>query len=164
LLTAHRRENHGEPMERICDAVLELLERYPALEVHYPVHLSPRVRGTVFARLGEHPRVSLTDPLGYRDFVFAMHGAHLILTDSGGVQEEAPSLGKPVLVMRESTERPEAVQAGTSRLVGTDPARIVAEASRLLDDGAHYDSMARAQNPYGDGKAAARIIDAMLRA
>jgi UDP-N-acetylglucosamine 2-epimerase (non-hydrolysing) len=162
LLTAHRRENHGAPMERICDAVLSLLERYPDLTVQFPVHLSPRVRATVFDRLQQHPRVSLSEPLDYRGFVAAMHRARVILTDSGGVQEEAPSLGKPVLVLRNTTERPEAVQAGTALLIGTDRDRIVYEVSRLLDDSSHYAEMACANNPYGDGKAAARVLDAML--
>ncbi|HEX4355681.1 MAG TPA: UDP-N-acetylglucosamine 2-epimerase (non-hydrolyzing), partial [Polyangiales bacterium] len=162
LLTAHRRENHGAPMERICDAVLLLLDRYPDLTVNFPVHLSPRVRATVFDRLQYHSRVSLTDPLGYRGFVGAMHRARVILTDSGGVQEEAPSLGKPVLVLRDTTERPEAVEAGTALLIGTDRDRIVHEVSRLLDDADHYAGMACANNPYGDGKAAARVLDAIF--
>jgi UDP-N-acetylglucosamine 2-epimerase (non-hydrolysing) len=164
LLTAHRRENHGAPLERICSAVLTLLERHPKLEVHYPVHLNPRVRATVFARLADHPRVSLTEPLDYRAFVLAMHRAHLILTDSGGIQEEAPTLGKPVLVLRDTTERPEAVGAGTASLVGTDPERIVAAASRLLADRVHYAAMSERTNPYGDGQASARILNAIAAA
>lgn len=161
LLTAHRRENLGPPLDRICDAVLSLLRRYPRLEVLFPVHLNPRVRSSVFARLSAHPRVALTEPLDYRGFVLAMHRADLILTDSGGIQEEAPTLGKPVLVLRDTTERPEAIQAGTARLVGTHSERIVVEAARLLEDPAHYASMSRCANPYGDGKAAARILDAL---
>lgn len=161
LVTAHRRENHGEPLARICDAVLALLERWPELRVHYPVHLSPRVRAIVWPRLSHHPRVTLSEPLDYAQFVLAMHRADIILTDSGGVQEEAPALGKPVLVLRENTERPEALQAGLALLVGTDPRRIVRECSRLLDDPAHYASMSRAANPYGDGQASDRILDAI---
>jgi UDP-N-acetylglucosamine 2-epimerase (non-hydrolysing) len=161
LLTAHRRENHGEPMEHICAAVLELLARYPRLTVRYPVHPNPRVGATVFEKLSNQPRVTLSAPLDYRAFVLAMNEARIILTDSGGVQEEAPSLGKPVLVLRNTTERPEAVQAGTARLIGTDTDRIVREVSQLLDDHEHYASMARASNPYGDGRAAGRILDAI---
>ena len=161
LLTAHRRENHGEGMERICEAVLELVQRYDDLRVVYPVHMSPRVRRTVHARLGDHPRVQLIEPLDYREFVLAMSEATLILTDSGGVQEEAPSLGKPVLILREVTERPEASEAGVALPVGTDRERIVREASRLLDDAEHYRRMSETMNPYGDGKAAGRILAAI---
>lgn len=161
LLTAHRRESHGAGMERICEAVLELVERYPDIKVIYPVHLSPRVRRTVFARLENHERVDLIEPLDYRDFVLAMADAYLILTDSGGVQEEAPSLGKPVLVLREVTERPEASEAGVAKLVGTNKERIVDEAVKLLDDRDHYRTMSETQNPYGDGKAAGRIIQVL---
>jgi UDP-N-acetylglucosamine 2-epimerase (non-hydrolysing) len=161
LVTAHRRENHGEPMERICRAILELVDDFTDLRVLFPVHLSPRVRATVFARLDRHPRVQLVEPLDYGAFVLAMDRAELILTDSGGVQEEAPSLGKPVLVLRETTERPEAVEAGTARLVGTDVATIVAEATRLLSDAEHHRGMSRAINPYGDGKAAGRILEVL---
>jgi UDP-N-acetylglucosamine 2-epimerase (non-hydrolysing) len=161
LITTHRRENHGGPLEQICAAIQLLLERHPELEVDFPVHLNPHVRGCVFSRLSDHPRVSLTEPLGYRAFVLAMHRAHFLLTDSGGVQEEAPTLGKPVLVLRDTTERPEAVEAGTARLVGTDPERIVREASRLLTDRAHYAAMSQRSNPYGDGRAAQRILDAI---
>ena len=161
LLTAHRRENHGAPLEHICAAVRRLVERFADLEVHYPVHPSPRVRRTVEGALGGLERVRLTEPLGYRAFVLAMQRAHLILTDSGGVQEEAPSLGRPVLVLRETTERPEGIEAGTARLVGTDPEKIVAEASRLLEDAAHYRSVAEVANPYGDGKASERILGAL---
>jgi UDP-N-acetylglucosamine 2-epimerase (non-hydrolysing) len=163
LVTAHRRESHGAPLERICDALLELVERLPDLEVLYPVHLSPRVRATVMARLGGHPRIELAQPLGYTAFVLAMQRAHVLLTDSGGIQEEAPSLGRPVLVLRETTERPEAIEAGTARLVGTDPRTIVAEVTRLFEDEAQYRRMAGLVNPYGDGKAAARILDVLAR-
>lgn len=162
LLTTHRRENHGEPMRGICRAVLALLDAHPTLRVHFPVHLSPKVREVVMPMLGEHPRVTLSEPLDYPDFVAAMARATLILTDSGGVQEEAPSLGKPVLVLRESTERPEAMQAGTARLVGADPERIFQEAHALLTDDAAYQRMALTQNPYGDGQAAGRILAQLL--
>ena len=164
LVTAHRRENHGAPMERICNALLELLERHTDLDVLFPVHKSPRVRQVVLDKLGQHERIELVDPMDYQHFVQAMHEAYLILTDSGGVQEEAPSLGKPVLVLREATERPEAAEAGVARVVGTDQARIVAEASRLLSERKAYDAMAQAMNPYGDGHAARRILDALAAA
>lgn len=159
LLTAHRRENHGLPMENICRAVLELLARFPDVEVVFPVHMSPRVRNTVFPLLKNHPRAHLIPPLEYQAFVNAMKNVYLILTDSGGVQEEAPSLGKPVLVLRETTERPEAVDAGTVKLVGTDSERIVTETGRLLNDTSAYKAMARAVNPYGDGLASERILN-----
>ena len=162
LLTTHRRENHGDPMRDICQAVLTLLDTHPDLRVHFPVHLSPKVREVVMPLLGEHPRVRLSEPLDYPDFVAAMARSTLILTDSGGVQEEAPSLGKPVLVLRDSTERPEAMQAGTALLVGADPARIVREADTLLSDPAAYARMAGTQNPYGDGHAAGRILKRLL--
>jgi UDP-N-acetylglucosamine 2-epimerase len=156
LATGHRRESFGDGFERICLALRELGER-PDVQVVYPVHLNPNVQEPVHRLLGSSPRVHLIAPQDYLPFVYLMTRAHLLLTDSGGIQEEAPSLGKPVLVMRETTERPEAVQSGTVRLVGTDPARIVRECSRLLDDAQAYATMARAHNPYGDGLAARRI-------
>ena len=161
LVTAHRRENHGEPMERICRAVLRLVDEFPDLHAYYPVHLSPRVRQVVLPLLGNHPRVELGEPLEYRQFVEEMNRAHLILTDSGGIQEEAPSLGKPVLVMRETTERPEGIDAGTVRLVGTDEERIYQETARLLRDDEAYREMAQARNPYGDGRATEKILAAL---
>ena len=163
LVTAHRRENHGEPMERICRAVLRLVDEFPDLHAHYPVHLSPRVRDVVMPLLGQHPRVELGEPLEYREFVEEMNRSHIILTDSGGIQEEAPSLGKPVLVMRETTERPEGIDAGTVKLVGTDEDRIYSEAARLLSDEAAYQEMAQARNPYGDGHATGRILEALKK-
>ncbi len=163
LVTAHRRESHGAPLGRVCDALLELVERLPDLRIQFPVHLSPRVRSTVLARLGGQPRIELAEPLGYTAFVLAMGRAHVLLTDSGGIQEEAPSLGKPVLVMRATTERPEAIEAGTARLVGTDPERIVGEVLRLFEDDAHYRRMTGLVNPFGDGKAAGRILDVLGR-
>jgi UDP-N-acetylglucosamine 2-epimerase (non-hydrolysing) len=156
LVTAHRRESFGEPMERICRAIARLAARGD-LDVVFPVHPNPAVRSAVDAILRGLPSVRLIDPLDYLSFVFLMNRSHLILTDSGGVQEEAPSLGKPVLVMREVTERLEAVHAGTVKLVGTDDEVIVGEATRLLDDAHAYQAMSRIGNPYGDGRAAGRI-------
>lgn len=161
LVTAHRRENFGEPFERVCRALLVLLERNPDVQVLYPVHPNPNVRDTAHRLLGTHPRVVLCEPLDYLPFVAAMKRAYLILSDSGGVQEEAPALGKPVLVLRHETERPEAVEEGVVKLVGTDFDVIVAEAQRLLDDDAVYRAMARGVSPYGDGHAAARIINVL---
>ena len=158
LVTGHRRENFGEGFEQMCLAIRDLAGRGDT-QVVYPVHLNPNVQAPVNRILGGVEGVRLVEPLDYLPFVHLMSRAHLVLTDSGGIQEEAPSLGKPVLVMRDTTERPEAVEAGTVRLVGTDRARIVAEASRLLDDPAAYAAMARAHNPYGDGRAARRIAD-----
>ncbi len=162
LLTAHRRENWGEPLTRICIAVRKLVERFDDIQVVFPMHRNPLVRETATQVLGNVPRVILTDPPDYAPFVKLMQSACLILTDSGGVQEEAPSLGKPVLVLRDTTERPEGVQAGTARLVGTDVERIVDESSRLLTDETAYQQMARTVNPYGDGKAAERIRQVLL--
>jgi UDP-N-acetylglucosamine 2-epimerase (non-hydrolysing) len=157
LITGHRRENFGEGFLAICRALRTLAERYPDVHFVYPVHLNPNVREPVNALLRERPNIWLTEPLTYEPFVSLLRHSHIVLTDSGGIQEEAPSLGKPVLVMREVTERPEAVEAGTVRLVGADEERIVAETARLLDDSAAYAAMSRAHNPYGDGQAAARI-------
>lgn len=162
LVTAHRRENFGEPFRAVCRAIRTLVERHVDIEVLYPVHPNPNVQAVAHELLGDHPRIRLCAPLDYAPFVEAQKRAHLILTDSGGVQEEAPALGKPVLVMRIETERPEAVDEGVVRLVGTDEARIVHEASRLLDDPQAYREMARGVSPYGDGKAAQRIV-AVLR-
>ena len=161
LITAHRRENQGEPMRQICRAVLRLVDEFSDLRVIYPVHLSPAVRETVLPLLDDHRRIELLEPLEYRRFVEEMGRAHLILTDSGGIQEEAPSLGKPVLVMRETTERPEGVEAGTARLIGTDEERIYSETASLLSDDDAYKEMAQARNPYGDGRASERILAAL---
>lgn len=158
LVTAHRRENFGEPFERVCHALLALLERNPDVQVLYPVHPNPNVRETAHRLLGGHPRVVLCDPLDYLPFVTAMKRAYLIMSDSGGVQEEAPALGKPVLVLRHETERPEAVEEGVVKLVGTDLDTIVSEAQRLLDDESAYRAMARGVSPYGDGHASGRIV------
>ncbi|MCC6298938.1 MAG: UDP-N-acetylglucosamine 2-epimerase (non-hydrolyzing) [Anaerolineales bacterium] len=163
LLTAHRRENFGEPIENICRAVKQLAER-DDVEIVYPVHLNPNVQEPVNRILKDVKRITLLPPLDYLPLVHLMKHAHLILTDSGGIQEEAPTFGIPVLVMRETTERPEGVDAGTLKLVGTESDRIADEATRLLDDAAAYASMARAANPYGDGHAAERIVEALLKA
>ncbi len=159
LVTAHRRESFGAPFEAICDAVRRIADRNPEVEVVYPVHLNPHVRRPVFGRLGGHPRIHLVEPLDYLAFVRAMDRAYLILTDSGGVQEEAPALGKPVLVMRHTTERPEAVEAGGARLVGTSVETIVPAVQKLLDDAPTYAAMSRAGNPFGDGRASERIVE-----
>ncbi|MEG3156999.1 non-hydrolyzing UDP-N-acetylglucosamine 2-epimerase [Lysobacter zhanggongensis] len=163
LVTGHRRENFGGGFEQMCAALADLADRGD-VQVVYPVHLNPNVQEPVRRILGSRPGVVLVEPQEYLPFVYLMTRAHLILTDSGGVQEEAPSLGKPVLVMRDTTERPEAVDAGTVRLVGTDRQRIVAEATRLLDDADAYETMSRAHNPYGDGRAAARIAAVVTHA
>jgi UDP-N-acetylglucosamine 2-epimerase (non-hydrolysing) len=158
LVTAHRRENFGEPFMQVCAALQELANR-PDVQLLYPVHPNPNVRDVAMRLLGGHASIRLVEPLDYPAMVAAMRACTLILTDSGGVQEEAPSLGKPVLVLRTTTERPEGVTAGAARLVGTEHERIVAEASRLLDDPAAYGAMANVANPYGDGQAATRIVE-----
>ena len=158
LVTGHRRESHGIGFDRICSALARLAQR-DDLDIIYPVHLNPKVKGPVEERLGALPNVKLILPQDYLPFVHLMRRAEFILTDSGGIQEEAPSLGKPVLVMRNTTERPEAIQAGTVKVVGTDEDLIVSQANTLLDDADAYRAMSFAHNPYGDGKAAARIVD-----
>jgi UDP-N-acetylglucosamine 2-epimerase (non-hydrolysing) len=163
LVTGHRRENFGQGFENICLALASLARRHPDVQVLYPVHPNPRVREPVFRILSQVPNVALIQPVDYVAFVYLMDRATLIITDSGGVQEEAPSLGKPVLVMREVTERPEAVEAGTVRLVGTDPERIVDEATGLLTDRALYEQMSQAINPYGDGHSSERIVSIIAR-
>ncbi len=162
LVTGHRRENFGDGFRQICSALARVADR-PDVQIVYPVHLNPNVQAPVNEIIGKHPRVHLLEPQDYLPFVYLMDRAHLILTDSGGIQEEAPSLGKPVLVMREVTERPEAVAAGTVKLVGTDCDLIVETTERLLDDDAAYGAMSRAHNPYGDGQASKRIIKEILR-
>lgn len=158
LVTGHRRENFGAGFENICTAIRTISESH-AVEIVYPVHLNPNVQEPVRRILGSRKNIHLIEPLDYLPFVYLMDRAHILLTDSGGVQEEAPSLGKPVLVMRNTTERPEAVTAGTVKLVGTDQVNIVAETHRLLDDPAEYERMSHAHNPYGDGQAANRIVN-----
>ncbi|MFO6299852.1 non-hydrolyzing UDP-N-acetylglucosamine 2-epimerase [Rahnella selenatireducens] len=161
LVTGHRRESFGGGFERICSALADIARQHPDVQIVYPVHLNPNVSEPVNRILAGIDNIVLIDPQDYLPFVYLMDKAYLILTDSGGVQEEAPSLGKPVLVMRETTERPEAVDAGTVRLVGTDPAKIVKEVNRLLSDENEYNSMSRAHNPYGDGHACRHILDAL---
>ena len=161
LVTGHRRENFGEGFESICRALVDLAQRND-IEIIYPVHLNPNVQEPVQRLLGGCPSIHLIDPLEYLPFVYLMNRSHIIITDSGGIQEEAPSLGKPVLVMRDTTERPEAVEANTVRLVGTDRQRIVSETRLLLDSEDHYLRMSRAHNPYGDGHAAGKIVEVLL--
>lgn len=158
LVTGHRRESFGGGFERICEALVEIATAHPDTQILYPMHLNPNVREPVNRILKNVDNVHLIEPQDYLPFVYLMNQAHIIVTDSGGVQEEAPSLGKPVLVMRDTTERPEAVEAGTVKLVGTDKARIVNEVNNLLTNGQEYQSMSRAHNPYGDGKACERIV------
>jgi len=163
LVTAHRRENFGQPLEDICRALAEIARNYASdLHILYPVHLNPNVQKPVHAALGRIPNVTLTPPLDYETFVGLMDRAYLVLTDSGGLQEEAPGLGKPVLVLREVTERQEAVTAGTVKLVGTSRQRIIEETATLLDDQKAYQQMAKATNPYGDGRASERIVATLL--
>ena len=163
LATVHRRENWGERLQEIGQGFLEVLERFPDTALLLPLHRNPTVREPLQALLGEHPRAFLTEPLDYDQLVAAMRGCTLLLSDSGGLQEEAPALGKPVLVLRRTTERPEAVDAGTARLIGTASADILREASLLLENGEAYEAMARAHNPFGDGQASARIVDVSRR-
>ena len=171
LITGHRRENFGEGFLNMCNAIKTLTEKYPDVDFVYPMHLNPNVRKPIKEIFGElavsknieekpaDHNIYFIEPLEYLPFVFLMEQSTLVLTDSGGIQEEAPGLGKPVLVMRDTTERPEAVEAGTVKLVGTDYDLIVSETSRLLDDQEYYNSMAQANNPYGDGQACERIIE-----
>lgn len=161
LVTTHRRENQGDAMRGVARALVRIADAEPDLAIVLPVHKNPVVRDAVLPALEGRANVLVTEPLEYGQFTRLLSVAHMVLTDSGGVQEEAPSLGKPVLVMRKNTERPEAVDAGTVRLIGTDEDRIVNEVTRLLDDEAHYAGMANAVNPYGDGKAAARTVAAI---
>jgi UDP-N-acetylglucosamine 2-epimerase (non-hydrolysing) len=164
LVTAHRRENHGAPLLSICAALKTLVARFADVEVVYPVHLNPNVRGPVRDKLGSTARVHLTDPVSYGDLLRLMKRCYLILTDSGGIQEEAPSFHKPVLVLREVTERPEVIEAGAGRIVGTDAKRIVREAARLLSKPESYHAMSCADNPFGDGHAAERIVEVLAKA
>lgn len=158
LVTGHRRENHGAGFVRICEALKEIAVDNPQAQIIYPVHLNPNVQGPVYKLLSEIDNIQLIAPLSYPAFVWLMDKSYLIVTDSGGVQEEAPSLGKPVLVMRDTTERPEAVEAGTVILVGTNKDKIVDEANKLLNDAFAYKTMSKLHNPYGDGKASQRIV------
>ena len=158
LITGHRRENHGQGFINICQAIRRLAEAFPEVQFVYPVHLNPNVQKPVYELLGDTENIELMPPLAYPAFVWLMNQSHIILTDSGGVQEEAPSLGKPVLVMRDTTERPEAVEAGTVILVGTDEERIIREVTRLLENQEYYNEMEKRHNPYGDGKACEKIV------
>ena len=164
LITGHRRENFGEGFISMCSAIKTLNLKYPDVDFVYPMHLNPNVRKPIHEVFGENPpdNMFFVEPLDYLPFVFLMEKSYLVLTDSGGIQEEAPGLGKPVLVMRNTTERPEALDAGTVKLVGTDFDTIVSEVSRLIDDPAHYHVMSHAVNPYGDGKACPRILNALI--
>ena len=161
LITGHRRENFGDGFLHICRAIKMLSEKYPDVDFVYPMHLNPNVRKPIKEIFGENCQSNLffIEPLEYLSFVYLMEKSHIVLTDSGGIQEEAPGLGKPVLVMRDTTERPEALEAGTVKLVGTDYDKIVSEVSSLLDDAQYYEKMSRAVNPYGDGKACERIVN-----
>jgi UDP-N-acetylglucosamine 2-epimerase len=159
LVTSHRRENFDGGIQRIVTALKKLAEREDCF-ILFPVHPNPNVQEPVRAALGNHPRIRLLPPLDYVPFVRVLSLCHFVITDSGGVQEEAPALGKPVLIMRDTTERPEGIEAGTALLVGTDPDNILFEARRLLEDAAHYQRMSRAHNPFGDGKASLRILSA----
>ena len=163
LVTGHRRENFGEGFINICNALKEIAEKNPDTQIIYPVHLNPNVRQPVFEILGQTKNIHLIEPLNYPAFIWLMQQSYLIITDSGGIQEEAPSLGKPVLVMRDTTERPEAVEAGTVILVGTDKAKIIEHTEVLLNDKNAYEQMSRLHNPYGDGKASERIFDFFLK-
>jgi UDP-N-acetylglucosamine 2-epimerase (non-hydrolysing) len=169
LITGHRRESFGRPFEDMCNAFVDIVRARPDVEIVYPVHLNPNVQAPVKAILAAAPqelrdRIHLVDPVEYLPFVYLMKRCHFIITDSGGVQEEAPSLAKPCLVTRNDTERPEAIEAGTAKLIGTQRERIVTESLRLLDDVAHYGSMSRSHNPYGDGNANARIVEILRQA
>ena len=161
LITGHRRENFGDGFVQICEALRILALRFINVYFVYPVYLNPNVQLTVLSLLAGLQNMHLIAPLDYEPFVYLLKHEHLVLTDSGGIQEEAPSLGKPMLVMRDITERPEALQAGTVELVGADKARIIASMARLLEDEAHYQVMSRAHNPYGDGQASQRIVDVL---
>jgi UDP-N-acetylglucosamine 2-epimerase (non-hydrolysing) len=162
LVTAHRRENFGAPLQNICNALATIVTQHSDVEIVYPVHPNPNVRDIIMSRLAGIDRINLIDPLPYSEMVQMLTRSYIVLTDSGGLQEEAPALGKPVLVLRDETERPDAVEAGVSKLVGTDEATIVRETSKLLDDEVYYASMARGASLYGDGHAARRIVEACL--
>jgi len=162
LVTAHRRENQGAPLSGICQALKSLVAQFDDVEIVFPVHLNPNVRGPVADALASNERIHLIEPVSYGDLLRLMQRCYLVLTDSGGIQEEAPSFHKPVLVLRDVTERPEVIEVGAGKIVGTDPLRIVAEVSRLLRDPAAYRTMTSVQNPFGDGHAAERIVKALV--
>lgn len=162
LVTGHRRESFGRPFEEICDALLELTEGYPDVSIIYPVHLNPNIRDVVHARLGNVAAIHLIPPVDYATMIWLLDHCYLVITDSGGIQEEAPALGKPVLVIRDVTERTEGIEAGTAVLIGTSKEKILLHARKLLDDPDEYDRMARAVNPYGDGTSAGQIVNILL--
>jgi UDP-N-acetylglucosamine 2-epimerase (non-hydrolysing) len=162
LVTGHRRENFGQGFLNICEALAEISEKHPDVEIIYPVHLNPNVQKPVYELLANHNNIHLIEPLEYLPFVYLMSNSYLVLTDSGGIQEEAPGLGKPVLVMRDTTERPEAVDAGTVELVGTNKALIIEKVSELLTNNKKYEKMSTAHNPYGDGKASSKILNSII--
>ncbi|MCK4662721.1 MAG: UDP-N-acetylglucosamine 2-epimerase (non-hydrolyzing) [Bacteroidales bacterium] len=162
LVTGHRRENFGKGFLNICEALKEIAIKHSNFDIVYPVHLNPNVQKPVFSLLNKVPNIYLIEPIDYLPFLYLMERSYLVLTDSGGIQEEAPSLGKPVLVMRDTTERPEAVEAGTVILVGTDKNKIIKETNRLINDSMHYEKMSKAHNPYGDGKASEKIINCLM--
>jgi UDP-N-acetylglucosamine 2-epimerase (non-hydrolysing) len=162
LVTGHRRENFGQGFLNICEALAEISEKHPDVEIIYPVHLNPNVQKPVYELLANHNNIHLIEPLEYLPFVYLMSNSYLVLTDSGGIQEEAPGLGKPVLVMRDTTERPEAVDAGTVELVGTNKALIIEKVSELLTNNKKYEKMSTAHNPYGDGKASSKILKVII--
>lgn len=162
LVTGHRRESFGRPFEEICDALQELTQAYPDISIVYPVHLNPNIRDVVYARLGNVAAIHLIPPVDYATMIWLLDHCYLVITDSGGIQEEAPALGKPVLVIRDVTERTEGIDAGTAVLIGTSKEKILLHARRLLDDPDEYDRMARAVNPYGDGTSATKIVDILL--
>jgi UDP-N-acetylglucosamine 2-epimerase (non-hydrolysing) len=162
LVTGHRRENHGQGFINICEALKIIALNNKEIDIVYPVHLNPNVKKPVYEILSDIPNIYLIEPLQYEQFIYMMDKSYFIITDSGGVQEEAPSLGKPVLVMRDTTERPEAVNAGTVKLVGTDKEKIIKEAQKLIDDKKEYEKMSKAHNPYGDGRASEKIVDFLL--
>jgi UDP-N-acetylglucosamine 2-epimerase (non-hydrolysing) len=164
LITGHRRENFGVGIRQICEALVELANKFSNMQFVYPLHMNPNIRGPVSNLLTNIPNIHLIEPLDYEPFIYFMQHSFVVLTDSGGIQEEAPSLGKPVLVMRDVTERPEAINAGTVELVGTQKKHIVDGVSKLIADNAHYDKMSRSHNPYGDGNASDRIVQTLLMA
>lgn len=163
LVTGHRRENFGQGFVNICEALKTLALKNPDIDIVYPVHLNPNVQKPVHEILSNVSNVFLIEPLQYESFIYLMNKSYFIITDSGGVQEEAPSLGKPVLVMRDTTERPEALEAGTVKLVGTNAQKIIEEAQKLLNDKSEYEKMSKAHNPYGDGKACSKIVDFIVK-
>ena len=162
LITGHRRENFGDGFQQICLAILELAKKFPQVKFVYPVHLNPNVKDIVYKMLSNRKNIHLINPLSYPAFIWLMSKSHIILTDSGGIQEEAPSFGKPVLILRKNTERHEAVDSGTAKIIGTDPNIILNEVTKLLIDKREYQKMSTANNPFGDGNASERIVEKSL--